>query len=116
MPDKTGHLLALQYCLYLQICVCVVCVVWSRAKAAPLNSETVHHGGDGQWSTGRGGCAEVSHSSSLHLPLKTKLLGKLRVEARRHAARRLADTHVGFTNFFSRGALSPANHKGLYQG
>ena len=64
----------------------------------------MHHGGDGRWSTGRGGCAEVSHSSSLHLPLKTKLLGKLRVEARRHAAKRLADRHVRLTDCFSRAA------------
>ena len=47
---------------------CVWCVWCGRAqKPVPLNSESMHHGGDGQWSTGRGGFAEVSHSSSLHL-------------------------------------------------
>ena len=51
---------------------CAVCVVWSRAKPVPLNSETMHHGGDGQWSTGRGGCVEVSHSSLIHLSFENE--------------------------------------------
>ena len=57
-------------------------------------------------------------SLRFNCPLKTKLLDKLRVEARRHAVRRLADRHVWFIHCLSRaatgelvGALSPVNYR-----
>ena len=65
---------------------------------SPLNPETMNRDGDGQSPTRRGACAEVSHSSPLHLSFENETV-KLCAEARRHAARRLADRYGSRTVF-----------------
>ena len=40
---------------------------------SPLNPETMNRDGDGQSPTGRGACAEISHSSSLKMKLLSRV-------------------------------------------
>ena len=64
---------------------------------SPLNPETMNRDRDRQSPTGRGVCAEVSHSSSLHLSFENETVRQ--AEARRHAVRRLADRYGSRTVF-----------------
>ena len=95
---------------------CVVGGVVARKSQSPLIQKLCIMAVTGSGLQGEEGVRKLVIRLHSACVLKTKLLGKLRVEARRHAAKRLADRHVWLTDCFSHGALSPVKHTGLYQG